>query len=126
MNSPVNSPVDRIIRTQFLNKPAVCRVLPEYVAGLPQQVDGIRDSLSRQDLISAKRGVHQLRGSGGAYGFPDITRLATAAESAIETKSSADEIVARVEELLELVQRVEGFEEAKKARVNSQMMAAAV
>jgi PAS domain S-box-containing protein len=124
-NSPVNSPVDRIIRTQFLSNPAVCRVLPEYVAGLPQQVQSIRDSLSRQDLVSTRRYVHQLRGSGGAYGFPDITRLATAAESAIEAKSSADEIAARVEELLELVQRVEGFEEAKKAHVELPEMAVA-
>ena len=102
------------IRTQFLDKPVVCRVLPEFIAGLPEQVAQINNSLEQRDLVSLRRMVHQLRGSGGAYGFPDITLLATAAELSIDKKDSLDGICTRVEELVNLVRRVEGYERNKE------------
>ncbi len=105
------------IRSQYLDKPAVCRVLGEYVDGLPSQVAEIRDMLARRDLNTLRRLVHQLRGSGGAYGFPDITRLATEAEMSIDGKTDISEVSKRVEALLDVVCRVEGYEETKKAMV---------
>jgi PAS domain S-box-containing protein len=105
------------IRSQYLDKPAVCRVLGEYVAGLPSQIAEIRDLLARRDLNTLRRLVHQLRGSGGAYGFPDITRLATEAETSIDGKTDITEVSKRVQALLDVVCRVEGYEEPKKAMV---------
>ncbi len=105
------------IRSQYLDKPAVCRVLGEYVAGLPPQVAEIRDLLARRDLSALRRLVHQLRGSGGAYGFPDITRLAADAEASIDGKIEISVVSKRVEALLDVVCRVEGYEEPKKAMV---------
>jgi CheY-like chemotaxis protein/HPt (histidine-containing phosphotransfer) domain-containing protein len=114
---PSNAGGNARIRSQYLDKPAVCRVLGEYVTGLPPQVAEIRDTLTRRDLNTLRRLVHQLRGSGGAYGFPDITRLATEAELSIDGKNDINEVSKRVQALLDVVCRVEGYEEPKKAMV---------
>jgi len=113
-NADQAKPNGNPIRTQFLDKPIVCRVLPEFIAGLPEQVAQINNSLEQRDLASLRRMVHQLRGSGGAYGFPDITLLATAAESSIDEKGPFDGICTRVEELVNLVRRVEGYEQTRE------------
>ena len=107
---------EEVIRTQFLDKPVVCRVLPEYIAGLPEQMAHIQDCLDQRDLATLRRLVHQLRGSGGAYGFPDITELATAAEMSIDEKGPLDGVCTRVNELVNLVRRVEGYERTKEQR----------
>jgi PAS domain S-box-containing protein len=106
------APAKGIVRSQLLDKPAVARVLPEYIAGLPEQVAEIRSALEHHDLDSVRRFVHQLRGSGGAYGFPDITRLASDAETAIDQKAAIDTIVAQVQGLIELISRVEGYQDS--------------
>jgi len=113
-HDPPVRPTTDAVRSQFLHKPAVCRVLPEFVEGLPIQVAQIQHFLNQHDMDSLRRLVHQLRGSGGAYGFPDITQLATAAETSIDQQNSLDAISARVEELVNLVRRVEGYEPSKE------------
>jgi HPt (histidine-containing phosphotransfer) domain-containing protein len=95
-------------------------VLPEYIAGLSDQVEQIRNALAQHDLDVLRRLVHQLRGSGGAYGFPDVTRLATIAESAINEKTALEEVSQRVGDLVEFVARVEGFNAVGKPPSPSQ------
>jgi CheY-like chemotaxis protein/HPt (histidine-containing phosphotransfer) domain-containing protein len=111
---------DGVVRSQYLDRPAVRRVLPEYIAGLSDQVEQIRSALAQHDLDVLRRLVHQLRGSGGAYGFPDVTRLATIAESAINEKTALEEVSQRVGDLVEFVARVEGFNAVGKPPSPSQ------
>ena len=106
-------PAPGVIKSRFSDKPAVSRVLPEYIAGLPEQVEQIQSAFASNDLTALRRCVHQLRGSGGAYGFPDITRLASVAETAIEEKAALDGIQRCVNDLIDLISHVEGYAASK-------------
>jgi signal transduction histidine kinase/CheY-like chemotaxis protein/HPt (histidine-containing phosphotransfer) domain-containing protein len=85
--------------------------LPAYVAHLPRQVAALTDLLTAADLRGMDEVVHQLKGSGGFYGFGRITELATAAEQSIRA-GELEAIVRDVRLLTETIRRVEGYDPA--------------
>jgi chemotaxis protein histidine kinase CheA len=66
--------------------------------------------LDEQDVQALRRVVHQLRGSGGGYGFDAISELAASAEAAIASAADLESIKLKIDELTALLQRVEGFD----------------
>jgi signal transduction histidine kinase/CheY-like chemotaxis protein len=53
----------------------------QFRAGLPEQLDAIRDAMTRSEWPLLKRLLHTLKGTAGAYGFQRLTDLAAQAES---------------------------------------------
>lgn len=70
------------------------QALPSRIAALEQALDAKADS----EILAI---AHALRGSGGTYGFPDVTTAAAAVEAA-----TADEIGDRTEELIAVLRAV--------------------
>jgi HPt (histidine-containing phosphotransfer) domain-containing protein len=71
--------------------------------------------LSLGDMEAVDEVVHQLKGSGGLYGFGRITTLATQVEEAI--RAGELEAIARdVRLLAETIRRVEGYDRTWEAR----------
>lgn len=99
-----------VLRSCYADHKAVRRVLPLFVNDLPTQVASMKTQLGEGNLPAVRRLVHGLRGSGGGYGFPDITRVATTAETTIDLGADLEGIHRAVEELIELVRRVEGYD----------------
>ena len=60
------------------------KIIVEYVDGLPDDVLKMQELLRSNELPLLRRVVHQLRGTGGGYGFDPISELATIAEAAID------------------------------------------
>jgi CheY-like chemotaxis protein/HPt (histidine-containing phosphotransfer) domain-containing protein len=85
-------------------------IIIEYIAGLPAEIAKIQDSLDRDDLQSLRRIAHQLRGTGGGYGFDSITELAGDVEEAIKAAGSRESIAGQVNSLIDVVRRVDGFD----------------
>lgn len=88
--------------------PEVRQFLPSFVAGLPHQVFEIQSQLERGNMVGLKEIVHQLKGTGGLYGFDQITLLAGKAEHAIHAGVLQD-IDADVKALVDLVRSVDGY-----------------
>ena len=101
-----------VVRSTLDAVPAVRRVLPGYVAGLARDVGQLTDHLAAGRRGDVRRLAHQLRGSGGSYGFPDVTRLAMAAEAAVDAGHGADVVVADVARLVGLIRRIDGYDPA--------------
>lgn len=80
-----------------------------FVARLPVQAEAIRAAVASGDMAGLRRVLHQLKGSGGSYGFAPISVAAAAAEQAIDAAHPAGEVAALAGELLSLVARVEGY-----------------
>ncbi len=84
----------------------------EFVEGLPEQAAALDAALKLMEAAPAeaaqviRRVGHRLRGSGGSYGFPELTEAGAAVELA-----EADQLVARARELVGLIRRV-----ARRAR----------
>jgi HPt (histidine-containing phosphotransfer) domain-containing protein len=84
-------------------------IVVDFVRGLPKQVEQLRLLLEKNELDPLRRLAHQLRGACGGYGFDAITDVAAAAEDSIKTGDSPLVISARVNSLIQIIQRVEGY-----------------
>jgi CheY-like chemotaxis protein/HPt (histidine-containing phosphotransfer) domain-containing protein len=97
------------VRSEYADVPKMQGILAEFVEGLPARVAEITEGFSSNDLAAVKRAAHQLRGSGGGYGFPDMTELAAQVELAIKDEKTIEVIAEQINELAAFVRRVEGY-----------------
>ena len=81
-------------------------LVPEYVTEKRRQVRDLRRLLLASDLSQLRRVAHDLKGTGTAYGIPEVTRLGKALESAGQ-QGDAAAAAALVDELDELLARVQ-------------------
>jgi signal transduction histidine kinase/PleD family two-component response regulator/HPt (histidine-containing phosphotransfer) domain-containing protein len=84
-------------------------VLDRFIARLPERIDEMQRLLRESDLQNLARALHQMKGAAGGYGFPEITLAARRAEEAVKHCEDMKRIEADVDELVELIRRVEGF-----------------
>ena len=105
-------PAGDALVSEFATDPDMTAVIDDFVNGLPAQVAKIRGLVEGKDLGELRRAVHQLKGAGGGYGFPQITQIALQAEN--ELKASANDltqdVLGRVNELVDLIRRVSGYD----------------
>lgn len=79
----------------------------EYLEEVPKAFAELRaliESLRNGDpvLPALKIGFHRLAGSGGSYGFPEISQIARAAEQLASSESSPDQAVGLEEAVRQL------------------------
>jgi two-component system CheB/CheR fusion protein len=106
---PAESSLGRL-RSSLANSPKMRRILDKFVMGLPRTVADIEDWLDTQNLEQLRRAVHQLKGAGGGYGFPQITDLATKAEVRIDASDGLETVAAAVNELLTIIRSIEQYD----------------
>jgi HPt (histidine-containing phosphotransfer) domain-containing protein len=63
---------------------------PVYLQSIKANIDAISEAVDREDYTVARKLGHQMAGSGGAYGFPEITKLGRALENAAKEENGAD------------------------------------
>jgi HPt (histidine-containing phosphotransfer) domain-containing protein len=82
--------------------PQVAALVPRFLANRDADVGKIRAALAAADFTAIHATAHGMKGSGGAYGFPEISRLGAAMEEGARQRDT-DAIagfVARLEEYL--------------------------
>ena len=73
-------------------------LVSEFVDVLPERVQEIRQAASRSDWTTVTSLSHQLKGSGGGYGFSEVSVTAAVVESlSREENPSATTLQAKVE-----------------------------
>jgi histidine phosphotransfer protein HptB len=85
--------------------PTFADLVEEFVAGLDQRVQGMRDAVGGSDFETLKSLAHQLKGAGGGHGYPILTEKA----AALEQDAVAEQVDAcktMVDELASLISRV--------------------
>ena len=81
----------------------------EYAASLPERLAELQSDLgswragAEASLASLRVRFHRLAGSGGSYGFVNLSALAREAERAIESGESNDHVGAIVDRLAQAV-----------------------
>jgi two-component system CheB/CheR fusion protein len=101
------------ITSSLAARPGMMTVITEFVDGLPAEVQKISDSLEHNDMGSLRRIIHQLRGAAGGYGFDPITIPATKAEELIDASGSLAEVTVKINSLIDVVRRIDGYGERK-------------
>ena len=81
-------------------------LMPRYLDRRHKEIEIFRAQLAAGDYEALRIGGHSLKGSGGGYGFPDLTRIGGAIETAAKAGDAAA-IQAALAEYADYLQRVE-------------------
>lgn len=80
-------------------------IVVQFVDALPERLEIMRQALEAADFEALRKAAHQLKGSGGGYGYPVLTAKAADLEKQAKSESLED-CTRRVDELKELLKRV--------------------
>ena len=114
-NMRISPPTVPTLHSTLLDEPGMREIICEYVDGLPAEIAALQSMCDAADLRPLQRAAHQLRGTGGGYGFDDITTLAAKVEDTIRGAGDRDSIIGHVNELIDVLRRVDGFDRAAAA-----------
>jgi signal transduction histidine kinase/ActR/RegA family two-component response regulator/HPt (histidine-containing phosphotransfer) domain-containing protein len=106
--------VGETLRPFAPDDPVVAEYLPKFLEQLPMRVRDLSAALAEENLEALARLSHQLKGSGGMYGFPQITRAAATAERHAKDCEPLESVRASVENLIRLLRSVEGYDAARE------------
>lgn len=94
------------LRSEFADDPDMNELVVDYVSSMPQRINSMLSAFERCQRAQLIRIVHQLKGSSGCYGFPQLTAVADRLERKLS--SIADQDVPAVDpELRALVELCE-------------------
>jgi signal transduction histidine kinase/DNA-binding response OmpR family regulator len=96
---------------------AMRRAVEGFVARLPTRVDELQILCAEQELEKLRTLVHQLKGTGGGYGFPAITQTAAKTEAVIRSNATIEVVRAAVDELIALIRGTAGYNPAQEGQV---------
>ncbi len=89
------------------------RLVQDYLEELPSRLRELRQAFDRRDADRVATIAHQLRGSGGMYGFAELSEIAGLVEDAVRELRPRDLIADLFSEL------AESIEEARRSRPGS-------
>ena len=106
------------IQSEFADDPDLADIIDEFVAGLAGTLDAMEDASANNDHEGLQRLAHQLKGTGGGYGYPQLTDAAKALETAAK---AADPEAARLalNRLAQLRQAIEAGHQAHAATASA-------
>ena len=93
------------MKSLFATDEVIAEILPEFVRNLPGYVEKMRAAVERGDHAQAARVCHDLKGTAGGYGFPEISEVAQHLESALKTEAKITHQMLLVEQIATLCQR---------------------
>jgi HPt (histidine-containing phosphotransfer) domain-containing protein len=77
------------IVSQFADDPEMAAILERFVAGLEGHVATMCGALADRRFDDLRRAAHQMKGSGGSYGYAMLTDAAKALEDAAKSGNAA-------------------------------------
>lgn len=81
-------------------------LVPGYLENRLNDISAFRDYLAKDDYYSLRRLAHRMKGSGGGYGFDEITAIGAAMEQAA-MQESQEEIQRQIKLLEDFLDRVD-------------------
>ena len=81
-------------------------IVPKYLANRAKDCDSIREQVASNAFADARRLGHNMKGTGGGYGFEEISRLGTQIEAAA-VAGEADRLLKLADELAQYLARIE-------------------
>ncbi|MDY7010167.1 MAG: response regulator [Planctomycetota bacterium] len=75
-----------IIRSCYDNDSDMIELIDKFVASLPDHIEEMRQALTNGFYEHLQRMAHQLKGTGGGYGYPMLTKTAKTLEDAAKTE----------------------------------------
>jgi HPt (histidine-containing phosphotransfer) domain-containing protein len=96
---------ERIGSELVRDDPDFADLVVQFVAGLDERLAVMERALRQADFETLRAAAHQLKGSGGGYGYPIITEHASRLEQ-YATRHESDDCYSAVEVLRDICGRV--------------------
>jgi len=80
-------------------------IVTQFVAGLSERLTRMENAIRQADFDALRMAAHQLKGSGGGYGYPILTERATQLEKYARSHA-LDQCADALAELKEICRRV--------------------
>jgi len=97
---------EQLIYSEYGDDPDLGELVEMFVEELPNRVSTLQTHAQDQDWESLRRVAHQMKGSGGSYGFGDISTYAARLEASCKQESKEQQILETLEELISLCSRI--------------------
>jgi HPt (histidine-containing phosphotransfer) domain-containing protein len=88
-----------------LRDPDMKDIVEQYVIELPTRAAALRQAVDGEDLAKVRVLAHQLKGSAGGYGFPEITAAAAALEREVKGEAPGPLLRDNLERIASLCSR---------------------
>ncbi len=102
------------LKSVFESDKAIAHLIPEFIAGLPEQVAVLDQKLEEANLESIRTVAHQLKGCAGGYGFEMVTKLAQIVDEGIKQKLDVTQVSRDLTALIQLVRSIDGYDVSKE------------
>jgi len=86
--------------------PMLGELVDLFVQEMPDRINTLEAQATNRDWSQLARTAHQLKGSGGSYGFDEITPCAARLEAAARDAQQEETILLALDELLSLCRGV--------------------
>lgn len=98
---------DEPLLSIYANDAAVADILPLFVANVPKYLDNLARACEAQDWAMAARVCHDLKGTAGGYGYPDIGAVAKQLEAEVKGARNMGTLLPLLEQAKKLVHRAQ-------------------
>jgi signal transduction histidine kinase/DNA-binding response OmpR family regulator len=99
-------PEPKPLQSTLARHDEIRQFLPMFVAELPAYLEQISTALAEKDCAPLAEVVHQLKGSGGMYGYPELTELAARVEQLLKETQSIEAVAEELQSLVDMVRRI--------------------
>ncbi len=93
------------MKSLYADDDVIAEILPDFVRNLSGYVDKLRAALAVGDHVQGARVCHDLKGTAGGYGYPEISELAQHLETALKTGGETTHLTQLVDQIATLCQR---------------------
>ena len=105
MSESQPDPMERITSDLLREDADFADIVIEFVDGLKGRLERMEEALRQADFDSLRNAAHQLKGSGGGYGYPILTERAAELELVAKAQSF-QQCIDAIEELRSICARI--------------------
>lgn len=96
------------IFSDFLDEPGMPKIINMFLDEIPKRIAALELFFKEDNKDEFCKMIHQLKGAGGGYGFPMITRMASGIEKKIRVpkKEWKQEVQKNLEDFISTLHRI--------------------
>jgi len=107
------------IRSCLVGEPELQQFLGSFISHLPEMSGQLLSLLEQQSLQQLREVLHQLKGTAGLFGFPQLTTAAETAQVHMDQGQSLEQIAHEVQAIVRLIRQVDGYIPANEKQIEA-------
>ena len=95
----------QLLRSIYADDKAIAGILPVFLGNIPKYTGNLVSAIKEQNWSAAARTCHDLKGTAGGYGYPEITLATARLEAELKGGQDSEVIRERLQDVLSLCDR---------------------